>query len=391
LLVVLPSWVGDAVMATPALQVLRGAMPGAFIGALVRPGIDDLLAGTAMPGGATLVDHWHVERAGGVMGPKHVAARVRPMRYDAALLLTNSFSTALVTRLAFIPRRVGYDRDARGLLLTDRIAAERVGGPSWVPQALRSFKPVPAVAYYLHAARWLVPDAPTAPDPGLRLGSTPEQRARVAELLARARLADRPFALLNPGGNNPLKRWPAERFGALATQLWRMHGLAVAINGSPAESELISTICVLAHERGVPEEAVVALPALGLTLGTLKGVVGAARLIVTNDTGPRHVAAAVGTPCVTLFGPTDHRWTTLPDARLYLPGETPLAAGPAPTTVQRELFLLADPTLPEDLTADDHTERCRIEKIEFRDVAAAADLLLAARAGAGRGVGSATV
>ncbi len=417
LLVVVPSWVGDAVMATPALQVLRGAMPGAFIGALARPGIDELLAGTTMPPstptstGASLIDHWHVERASGVMGPKHVAARVRPMRYDAALLLTNSFSTALVTRLAFIPRRVGYDRDARGLLLTDRIAAERVGGgaSSWVPESLRAFKPVPAVAYYLHAARWLLGTrdavAP-ASDPPLRLGTTPAQDVAATALLARAGLSDRAFALLNPGGNNPAKRWPVDRFALLAAHLWREHGLAIAINGSPAEAPLVAQIAAGARSHAVPADAIAELPTLGVTLGALKGAVRAAKVMVTNDTGPRHLAAALGTPCVSLFGPTDHRWTTLSDsvqwggtgvppvsaasAESGVPKEFPIAQNARitggtpvpPMQIPREIFMLADPTMPADQTADDHPERCRIDRIEFSGgggVAAAVDALLATR------------
>src|ERR1043165_5228089 len=115
----MPSWVGDAVMATPALRLIRAGPPGAFIGALVRPGIDQVLAGT------NFFDEVHVEAAAGVMGPKHAAAKVRPRRYDTALLFTNSFSTALIVRVAGIPRRIGYARDARSLLLTDRLLAPR--------------------------------------------------------------------------------------------------------------------------------------------------------------------------------------------------------------------------------------------------------------------------
>src|SRR5262245_57469670 len=113
LLIVLPSWVGDVTMATPTLRTIRVTLPGVFIGGLCRPGIDQLLAGTSF------FDELHVERASGVFGPKFVAAKLRPRRYDTALLLTNSFSTALTVRIAGIPRRIGYDRDARGLLLTD--------------------------------------------------------------------------------------------------------------------------------------------------------------------------------------------------------------------------------------------------------------------------------
>src|SRR5687768_2461756 len=134
----MPSWIGDAVMATPALRLIRSALPGAFIGALARPGIDQVLAGS------TFFDELHVEHSTGVLGPKFIAAKLRPRRYESALLLTNSFSTALIARIAGIPRRVGYARDARSLLLTDRLhAPKRPDG---------RYAPIPAVTYYWRAA-----------------------------------------------------------------------------------------------------------------------------------------------------------------------------------------------------------------------------------------------
>ncbi|NQX95995.1 MAG: lipopolysaccharide heptosyltransferase II, partial [Erythrobacter sp.] len=104
LLVVLPSWVGDIVMATPTIRRLRDAYPGIFIGGLCRPGMDKLLSGN------TLFDELHVFQPHGMMASKKAANKVRPRRYDTAVLLTNSFSTALIARLAFIPRRIGYRR-----------------------------------------------------------------------------------------------------------------------------------------------------------------------------------------------------------------------------------------------------------------------------------------
>jgi ADP-heptose:LPS heptosyltransferase len=103
-LVILPSWVGDAVMATPALGLLRAAMPGAFLGGLARSGAAEALAGL------DLLDEIHLAPASGIMAPKVAAQRVRTRRYDAAILLTNSFSTALSARLAGIPVRLGYDQ-----------------------------------------------------------------------------------------------------------------------------------------------------------------------------------------------------------------------------------------------------------------------------------------
>jgi heptosyltransferase-2 len=340
--------VGDLVMATPALALLRRSFPGIFIGGLVRPGLDELLAGTAF------FDEIHLARASGVMGPKHAAGKIRPRRYDTALLLTNSFSTALTTRLAGIPRRIGYDRDLRGILLTDKLRAPIRTDGSWAP--------VPAVNYYLRLVRECVlgRDAQVASDaaPLLELGVTPEQEGAGREILTRAHLLHHaPYAILNPGGNNENKRWPADRFAALADHLATRHGLAILANGSPSEAKLIDSIV-----RGSTAR-VVSLPALGITLGSLKEVVRGSRILVTNDTGPRHIAGAFGVPLVSLFGPTDSRWTAIPTR----------SSGP-------EAMLLADPSLPKSELANDHPVRCRIDRIELERVCAACDALLKAPA-----------
>lgn len=377
LLIVLPSWVGDATMATPALARIRACLPGCFIGALARPGIDELLAGTEF------FDEVHTGRASGVMGHKHLASRLRPRRYDTALLLTNSFSTALTTRLAGIPRRIGFDRDARGLLLTDRLAPPKSN--------VLAFALISATDYY-----WLLADhllaggtASTRPAPGsdaarfaplppiasvlertlrgelslpagnpLSLAATAQDHAHADAILARAALgAGERFALLNPGGNNPAKRWPAERFAQLADYLADQHHLGIALNGSPGEMDLcraIASACTVARPALLPE--------LGITLGALKAITQRAALMVTNDTGPRHIAAAMGVPLVSLFGPTDHRWTLIPTR----PG--------AP-----EVILPADPTLPPTEQANDHPERCAITRISVERVREACDGVLGAR------------
>lgn len=349
LLVVCPSWVGDAVMATPALRLLRERMPGIYIGVLVKPGIDEVLAGLS------LFDELHTARGSGVMGPKFVASKVRPRRYDTALLLTNSFSTALIARIAGIPRRVGYDRDGRGVLLTDRLSAPKRPDGSWAV--------VPACLYYHRAACALLgiegaeADA-LAPSAALELALTEQQEARSAEVLHAAGVleGDR-VAILNPGGNNAAKRWPVERFARVAEHLIERHGMRVLVNGAPAERDVVGAVVGGVREglRG----RCVGLCEMGITLGSLKGVVRRASIMVTNDTGPRHVAAAFGVKLVTLFGPTDHRWTTIPTR----PGG-------------EELILVADPSLPPSEVANDHPERCRIERIALESVTAGIDALL---------------
>ena len=358
----MPSWVGDAVMATPALSRLRNALPGAFIGALARPGIDQVLAGS------DFFDELHVERASGVLGPKFVAAKLRPRQYDTALLLTNSFSTALIARIAGIPRRIGYDRDARRLLLTDPIKAARTNKGA--------FAMVPAVNAYWTLASSIAGDAPDppAPDqalssthaplilpPNVRMSLTPteSEQAHADNMLASADVQpDERFAILNPGGNNPAKRWPADRFAAVADHLAKSYHLRVLINTAPAEIDIARQIIDAAASDPV------ALADHNSTLGALKPLCQRAAIMLTNDTGPRHIAAAMGAPVVSLFGPTDPRWTTIPVRALD-------NARPA------EIILVADPSLPPDQSSNDHPERCAIDRISTDRVLDAIDALLA--------------
>lgn len=181
-------------------------------------------------------------------------------------------------------------------------------------------------------------------------------QAKCDEILTKAGVGG-DFAILNPGGNNEAKRWAADRFARLADWLNSEYGLKVLINGSPAESDLVDEIC------GLCVSDPVSLPAMGNTLGGLKAICKGAKIMVTNDTGPRHIAAAMGTPLVTLFGPTDPRWTTVPVKKM--------ADGEA-----SEVVVVADPSLPADESANDHPERCGIDQIEESRVLKAVKFLL---------------
>ena len=354
LLVVMPSWVGDAGMATPSLRVLRELLPGAFIAALMRPGIDDLMRGTGY------FDEVHVGRSSGVMGPKRIASRLRPRQYATALLFTGSFSTALITRIAGIPRRVGYERDGRSLLLTDGLVPFRrrdIEPYSRSKTDPSAWAPVPACDYYYALTRYLLKthDLRAYSMGPLELATIDAEERAAAELFDRAGLSPAQrsrLILLNPGGNKDEKRWPAERFAALADHFIERHGMTVLLNGSPKEAALVNGIL----DRVEHGARAVALPELGMNLSILKALVKRCRLMVTNDTGPRHIAAACGVPVVSLFGPTDHRWTTIP--------------------FEDEIELVADPTLPEEEVSNDHPERCSIDRIALDDVIAASEKLL---------------
>lgn len=324
MVIVCPSWVGDTVMATPVLRAMRAALPSANIVVIVRPGLDQVLEG------APWVDEIAVCNMKGVLGPWRLARAIRG-RGDSngsVLLLPNSFRSAVGARLSGVKRRIGYGRDHRGWLLTDK-----------VPRARRG--PISAVAYYAHLAEQAL--GRSIDDRRIELRTTDEEERSADELL---RGVAEPFAVLNPGANRADKRWPAERFAAVANELAATNRLSIVITGSPGERTLLSEVIAQARV------SIVNVAGRGVTLGSLKAVIRRAALLITNDTGPRHIAAAFGTPAITLFGPTDHRWTTLEGAR--------------------EHVLMAEPFLPEELTADRHARACAIEKISVGDVLSAA-------------------
>jgi heptosyltransferase II len=326
-LVVAPSWVGDATMATPAFRALARAWPNARRTLLCRPGIDAVLAG--LP----LFDEVIVDRLDGVRGLFRGARRIRTARPDLAILLPNSFRVALAVRLAGVPRRIGYARDGRGPLLTDRV-------PAPPPN-----QPASTLDYYCDLVERGLSIAVTDRRP--QLAVTDSEHASAASVLAGL---GRPYAVLVPGGNNPAKRWPPERFARVAEHLTRAHGLTVVAAGTPGESDIIESI------RSASPIQILNLAAHSLGLGALKAVISGARIVVTNDTGPRHIAAAFAVPTVALFGPTDHRWTILRDVP--------------------ERLLVAEPFLPEELVADRQKECCRIDRIAVGDVTDAIDSLL---------------
>lgn len=319
IVIVLPSWVGDAVMATPVYRAVREARPGATITALMRPGLETLLAGSPW------FDDVRAIHPKGLGGFRASVRAIREAKAEAILLLPNSFRSGLMSRLGGATTRIGYARDGRGWLLTDGLAPPDKS------------KPISAVRYYANLAAWAL--GQESIDQRVELFTTEEEQRAAASILEGV---DNRFILLNPGGNKPEKRWPAERFIAIGNMLRDAHACAIAVNGSPGERELVERITA-----GIGEGAI-NLTDRGITLGSLKAVIQRAALVITNDTGPRHLAAALGTPCIALFGPTDHRWTTLEGAAEHL--------------------LLAEPFLPEELMADKHPQACEIERIPVGDV-----------------------
>jgi heptosyltransferase-2 len=303
ILVVQPSWVGDAVMATPMLRALRELYPEAEISYLLRRYVKEIFTG--MPWADRLITYRTGKtKAMAGKGLFDLAARLRSAHFDLAVLLPNSFKTALICKMAGVKKVVGYERDGRGFLLSDRLLPVKERG---------KFVPSPIVKYYLGLSQYL---GSKNRDLSLKLFVTDTERRAAAGVLASAALdpaIDRPAShggppliLVNPGAQyGAAKCWLPENFAALCDRFAAELGATVLISASPKERRIVEAIRMRMKHKPID------LSSHGLTLGSLKEIVRRCDLMVTNDTGPRHIAAAMDVPVVTIFGPTFPEWTEI--------------------------------------------------------------------------------
>ena len=319
ILVVQPSWVGDAVMATPTLRAIRQLYPSAEISFLLRRYLKGLYVG--MPWADQLVTYRTDKTKGRTgKGAFDLAARLRAGRFDLAVLLPNSFKAALVCKMAQVPRVLGYERDGRGFLLTDRLIPNKQAGKFVPSPIIRTYM---ALAHYLGSASRDLTMGLFVTDADRRAGEAVLARCGLPAGLHRPAAAGRPpLVVLNPGAQyGAAKLWRADYFAALADRFVSDLGATVLLSASPKERAIVQSI------RGQMKGPAVDLSSAGMTLGSLKDVVRRCDLMVTNDTGPRHVAAALGVPVVTVFGPTHPEWTDI-----YVPAERqvsiPVFCGP---------------------------------------------------------------
>jgi heptosyltransferase II len=288
----LPNWVGDVVMATPAVRAVRAAYPATDLLAVCKPYVADVVAGAPWFRDVIRFDK------GGPPDQRFwpVARRLRQERIDAALLFPNSFRAALLARVGGCGKVIGFRRYGRSVLLSSpRLTAKT---DRW-----GRFVPSPVIDDYNRLAVAL-----GTADPGHRmeLFTTPSDEAAANTVWQRFALGRYPRVVcLNPGAAfGAAKFWPGDSFAALARMLAQRTGAGVLVLCGPAERELARRI---AESSRSPH--VFSLADTALSLGLSKAVLRRADLLVTTDSGPRHFAAAFDRPVVTLFGPTHIEWT----------------------------------------------------------------------------------
>jgi len=334
ILLVLPTWVGDFVMATPALRAIRDRFADARITFLMNPNLRELIRGgdwmdecVEWPArNAETLKLRNAEKEGTIAGIgeekprtyRELVRRLRLRRFDLAILLPNSFRAALIARLSGAKRRIGFDRDGRGFLLTDRIPVKnRRGGQESAQRTLRSsvrmgtklpvrlgrYVPVPLVECYADLAEAVGCDRP---GDRLELFTTPDCDESIQNKLASVGNADRhPLIVISPGAKfGASKCWLPERFAAVGDRLIESSDAALIVTCGSGEESIARQIGEAMKRGGCVFDDPL------LTLGELKSLIRRSDLLICNDAGPRHLAKAFDVPVVTVFGPTHPDWTS---------------------------------------------------------------------------------
>lgn len=281
-----PNWVGDAVLSVAALRHLRRLIPRSHITVVSRPGTADVFSD------ADFVDEVMIYDRRGLTSTFGQARKWKQHGFEIALLFQNAFEAAAIAYLARVPLRLGYDTERRGSLLTHSIPT-----PAWKNDRHEVFYYLNIVGEFDQKVLGQPPRPPIEPQFHLDVSADRQREAR--ELFASdGATGKQPLVLLCPGSvNSRAKRWPAERYAGLADQIAET-GATVALIGAPSEVDVSREIVALARR-----------PPLLLTgktsVAEVMALISIADVLVTNDTGPAHIGAAVGTPTLVIFGPTN--------------------------------------------------------------------------------------
>lgn len=282
------NWVGDAVMTTPAIRVIRENFPQAEITLLANPLVSQLFLPHRSIDRVITFDRNGTHK--GVAGRLRLAADLRKQAFDLAIILPNSFESALIPWMAGIPVRLGKKSDGRGLLLTE----------SYRPD--KSVVISHEVEYYLDLLRHFGFSGLSGRP---QLFTTTDEERAAKQTLAEQGITAKDFVIgINPGAAfGSAKRWYPERFAEVGRQLAAEWGARIVIFGGPGETNIAADI-----ERNIDG---VCLNLAGKTgMRELMSLIRRCNFFITNDSGPMHIAAAFGVPLVAIFGSTDHATTS---------------------------------------------------------------------------------
>jgi heptosyltransferase-2 len=286
------NWLGDAVMSLPAIRAIRHIFPHAHIAVIARPWVADLYARESC---IDVVIPYAAQKGWGAK--REFAHRLSHEHFDAAILLQNAFDAALITWLAGIPERIGYNRDGRGWLLTRAIP---VPEPGDIPRHERF--------YYLELLRRAGMLERFPESDAIRLDGIGQARAAGALHLASLGIAGTVIGISPGAAYGDAKRWLPERFAEVARALLPV-GSTILLFGSQSEHLLCDTVAASIRGARIDVRKDVRNLAGATSLREFIDLAAACRLFLTNDSGAMHVASALGVPTVAVFGATDDTTT----------------------------------------------------------------------------------
>lgn len=276
----MPNWIGDVVLTLPVIQSLRRAYPVARIFVVVKSPSDELLLGhpavdtvLTLPSGP---ENGFWEKA-------KFARSLKKYNFDVGVLFPNSFGSAFLLFLAGAKCRLGYNTDARDILLTHPVTT-----------TTHLKKAQYRVEYYFKILSDLKLDTP---DCGFDAIQAQEEDVTTREVLLDMGLnEDEEFITLHPGTSKPERSWHAERFSILCQKLIKEDGMRVVLLGTENELELLNRIRNFGQS-----EAIKVIPQVNLRV--LTGILKKSQMFIGNDSGMMHLASMVGVPVLGIFGP----------------------------------------------------------------------------------------
>ncbi len=273
--------IGDVLLSTPAIKAVRDAYPNAHIAVMVRPYAEEIVDGNPYLDEVILYDKDGEHKS--IFSTLKFAAGLRKKRFDLVIILHPTNRSNIISFLAGVPERVGYDKKG-GIFLTKRLKDVKHLGEKH------------EIDYNLDVLR--------------AVGIEAKDRALYMPVKAEdERIVDRFFLLndldkkdtviaIHPGASCPSKRWPAYRFGRVADELIEKHKVKVVIIGGPADIKTVKEV-----ESGMLHKPIILSE--GHSLGEVAALLKRCKMFISNDSGPVHIAVAVGTPVISIFGRLD--------------------------------------------------------------------------------------
>lgn len=286
ILVRAPNWIGDAVLCLPAIEALQSAYPQSEITVLAKPWVGPVFLNNPFVKGIIYYDS--LEKHGGIIGKWRLIKDIRGCHFDMAVLFQNAFEAALIIFLAGIPQRIGYSMDLRGVFLTQPIKL--------TPDIKRTHQ----VFYYLNIMTAGSGDRGQWTGDKIRpkLYLTDKEKEYAKRILKSKGVAENNIIIgVAPGASyGPAKRWMTDRFREVAKRFIRNYGAKIIVFGGKDDSGICKS--VLNDSEGLNLAG-------KIDLRESIALMHKCNLFITNDSGPMHIAAALGIPTVAIFGSTD--------------------------------------------------------------------------------------